>query len=66
MKQLEAFETNKNILVGMPVSLIEELDEAAKVLGKDWSRNKLIRFLCEHGIENLKTQIKLEKGESEL
>lgn len=60
MKQLDIFENNKNVLVGMPVELIEQLDDAAKSLGKDWSRNKLIRFLCEHGLENLKIQIKFE------
>lgn len=56
-KQLKMFEGNVNVLVNFPADLAEDLTDAAKEL--NWSRNKLIRFLCEHGLENLKSQIKL-------
>lgn len=56
-KQVKLFEENTNILVKFPVAQVEDLDIASKKLG--WSRNKLIRFLCESGLENLKKHVQL-------
>lgn len=56
-KQVKMFEGSTNILVQFPVTQVEDLDEAAEKL--KWSRNKLIRFLCDSGLQVLKENVQL-------
>lgn len=56
-KQLNVFEENANVLVNFKKETVDDLTEAAEKLG--WSRNKLIRFLCEKGIEELRKSVKI-------